>query len=245
MTNAPDGDGVTRNATERYKEVQLPGVPEGGSRGIPDPARNDAEETEVERRMRLNRERQQRFRNKRKAAKAGKSAPNRVTPRNAGTEETRKDKSSPATSGEGPAADLPPSDPGRERVLAPADAPHLYDQAKRVAAHYGLAVGRPSMAKGAADVAVMDLLAQGVGAELLMRAADVYATYSRLCGTPTASPAVFFAPEGDWREYAKGPPKPPPAPRLVLDAGGAGRLAATGPTPDYPPRGPAKHHPSP
>jgi hypothetical protein len=215
MTSEPDGC-VTRNATERYKEVQLPGVPEGGCPGIPDPARDDAEESEVERRMRHNRERQQRFRDKRKAAKEGKAAPEPVTQGNAGTEQHSTKHSSPAPSGEGPAEGLPAFDATRKRVLAPADAPHLYDQAKRVASHYVAAVGRLSMAKGAAVVPVMDLLSQGVRAELLMRASDVYGAFSRLCGTPPVGPEAFFAEGGEWREYRKGPPKrqdsPPPGP---------------------------------
>jgi hypothetical protein len=109
-------------------------------------------------------------------------------------------------------ADLPLLDAARKRVLAVADAPHLDGPARKVVAHYVEAVGKPAMNKGGAGlVAVLDLLAWGVRPELLLRAADAYGAFARMHNHPPMSVASFFGDGGDWREYRKGPPKPPPA----------------------------------
>jgi hypothetical protein len=122
-----------------------------------------------------------------------------------------------ASEKEDPDADLPLFVSGRAPVRQVCDAPHLEPEARRVTSHYVAAVGRPAFAKGGAGlVAVMDLLAWGVRPEVLMRAADAYAAFSRLCGTPPAGPDAFFAHDGEWREYRKGPARrpefPPPGP---------------------------------
>jgi hypothetical protein len=161
-----------------------------------------------------------------------------------------------AGGGEKRDADLPPLDPARVQVRAVADAPHLHDLARRVVDHYVLASGKPALGKPAGVVAVMDLLAWGVRPEILMRAADAYTTFARLHAHPPVGTGNFFAFDGDWREYCKGPPKPPPAKtwqpppgeslspeevaeaRRRLAARKTGKLAATGATPASPPPGP-------
>jgi hypothetical protein len=135
-----------------------------------------------------------------------------------------------------------------------ADGHHVDAQARRVVAHYVQAVNRLAMNHGTNGlVAVMDLLSWGVRPEVLMCAGDAYAAFARMHNHPPMAVASFFGDGGDWLEYRKGPPKPPPvkswqpppgesfSPEELaevarrLAARNTGKVGTNGATPDSPP----------